>query len=188
MVLLVLLITTGACTRIEDMAASVPIFAFMREAPFFDPYEAPRPAPPNSVPYQTPAGESLPPIEASVAGLDAFANGPYGTNPFVGEDLGALGQQMFDRHCMVCHGTAGRGDGPIRQTDPAEAKYPLPVPDVTAPLTVGRADGYLYAIIRAGRGLMPAYGPRTTHRERWAIVTYLRQLQAAAGNTPGGGS
>ena len=185
---LALLITTGACTRIEDMAASVPIFSFMREAPFFDPYEAPRPAPPNSVPYQTPAGESLPPIEASVAGLEAFANGPHGTNPFVGEALEALGQQMYDRHCMVCHGTAGRGDGPIVQTDPAEAKWPLPIPDVTAPLTVGRSDGYLYAIIRAGRGLMPAYGPRTTHRERWAIVVYLRQLQAAAGNVPGGGS
>lgn len=178
----------GGCTRIEDMAASVPIFSFMREAPFFDPYEAPRPAPEHSVPYQTPAGESLPPIEPSVAGLEAFASGPNGTNPFEGEDLRPLGQQMFDRHCMVCHGTAGLGDGPIIQRDAAEAKYPLPPPNLAAPLSVARSDGYLYAIIRAGRGLMPAYGPRTTHRERWAIVTYVRQLQAAAGGAPGGGS
>jgi mono/diheme cytochrome c family protein len=183
--LFALLASTGACTRIEDMAASVPIFAFMREAPFFDPYEAPRPAPEHSVPYLTPAGESLPPIEASAAGLEAFAAGPYGTNPFAGEDLGALGQQMYDRHCMVCHGTAGAGDGPIIQRDPAEAKYPLPPPNLSGATTVGRSDGYLYAIIRAGRGLMPAYGPRTTHRERWAIVSYVRQLQAATGQ--GGG-
>jgi mono/diheme cytochrome c family protein len=89
---------------------------------------------------------------------------------------------------MVCHGTAGLGDGPIIQRDAAEAKYPLPPPNLAAPLSVARSDGYLYAIIRAGRGLMPAYGPRTTHRERWAIVTYVRQLQAAAGGGPGGGS
>jgi hypothetical protein len=49
------------------------------------------------------------------------------------------------------------------------------------PATVARTDGYLYAIIRAGRGLMPSYGPRTSHRERWAIVNYDRQLQGASG-------
>jgi hypothetical protein len=36
----------------------------------------------------------------------------------------------------------------------------------------------MYAVIRAGRGLMPAYGPRMNHLERWATVMYVRQLQA----------
>jgi hypothetical protein len=57
-------------------------------------------------------------------------------------------------------------------------------PNLTLPVTVARTDGYIYAIMRAGRGLMPAYGPRMTHLERWATVNYLRQLQRAAGAAP----
>jgi mono/diheme cytochrome c family protein len=57
-------------------------------------------------------------------------------------------------------------------------------PNLTLPATTGRSDGYIYAIIRAGRGLMPSYGPRMTHLERWATVSYVRQLQRAAGGSP----
>jgi mono/diheme cytochrome c family protein len=57
-------------------------------------------------------------------------------------------------------------------------------PNLTLPVTVARSDGYIYAIIRAGRGLMPAYGPRMSHLERWATVNYLRQLQRSAGAQP----
>jgi len=181
-----LVIALSGCTRIEDMIAKVPFLGFMRDAPFFDPYEAPRPAPAHAVPFESPVGEVLPPLEATEATLNAFAAGPFGQNPFAGEDLSVLGQQMYDRHCMVCHGVQGRGDGPIVQKDPAEQKYPPLAPNLTLPTTVNRPDGYLYGLIRVGRGLMPAYGPRTTHRERWAIVTWIRQLQAGAGTQPGG--
>ena len=44
------------------------------------------------------------------------------------------------------------------------------------------SDAYLYAMIRVGRGLMPEYGSRVTHFDRWHIVNYVRQLQAQAGN------
>ena len=35
-----------------------------------------------------------------------------------------------------------------------------------------------------GRGLMPEYGSRITHFDRWRVVNYVRQLQAQAGNQP----
>jgi hypothetical protein len=43
-------------------------------------------------------------------------------------------------------------------------------------------------MIRVGRGLMPAYGPRITHFDRWKIVNYVRLLQqdANAAAQPGG--
>ena len=87
-------------------------------------------------------------------------------------------------------GPAGLGGttGSIAQKDASEARYPPLAPNLTAPLTVGRTDGYLYALIWVGRGLMPAYGPRIPHRERWAIVHYVRQLQAVAAQQPGGGN
>lgn len=175
----------GGCTRIEFALGRIPFLAFMRNAPFFDPYEAPRPLPPNSVPFLSPAGDVPAPIEASERAFNDFAATPEGRNPFpVDSAFLALGAKMFDRHCMVCHGPAGRGDGPIVQTDAAQQKYPLRPPDLTAPTTVARSDGYLYGLIRAGRGLMPAYGPRTTHAERWAIVAWIRQLQQGAAGAP----
>lgn len=174
---LVLAITllAGACTRIENVLASIPVFSFLRDAPFFDPYEAPRPAPYGSVPYNTPAGESLGPVEATEAGLTEF--GARITNPYAANDSLALraGQVMYERHCAVCHGPAGKGDGTII----GQGKFPY-APNLTLPATAGRSDGYLYAIIRAGRGLMPAYGPRMTHLERWAAVNYVRRLQSGA--------
>jgi mono/diheme cytochrome c family protein len=163
----------SGCTQFEDAMASIPVFSFMRNAPSFDPYEAPRPAPYGSVPYDTPAGESLGPLEATEAGLNEFA--ARIANPLAAGDTLALraGKVMFERNCAVCHGDLGRGDGPLI----GPGKFPL-APDLTLPATVQRTDGYIYAVIRAGRGLMPAYGPRMNHLERWATVMYVRQLQA----------
>ena len=175
----VLLASSSACTRFENAMASIPVFSFLRNAPSFDPYEAPRPAPYGSVPFNTPAGESLGPLEASETGLSEFA--ARITNPLAANDTMALraGQVMFERHCAVCHNVDGKGNGPIV----GPGKFPM-APNLTLPITVGRSDGYIYAVIRAGRGLMPSYGPRMTHLERWATVNYLRQLQRAAGAQP----
>jgi mono/diheme cytochrome c family protein len=167
---------TSACTQFEQAMASIPVFSFMRNAPSFDPYEAPRPAPYGSVAFNTPAGESLAPIESTEDGLNAFA--AKIRNPLQPNDTLALraGQVMFDRNCAVCHGPAGLGNGSII----GPGRFPF-APNLMLPITVARSDGYIYAIIRAGRGLMPAYGPRMNHLERWATVMYLRQLQAAGG-------
>jgi len=170
------------CTALDNALAAVPVFAFVRDAPFFDPYEAPRPAPEFSVPFNTPAGEVAPAITASEAGLNAFAATEWGVNPLNPADTAvqALGTKMFERYCLVCHGPEGKGDGPII----GDGKYPPIAPNLTLPAAVARADGYMYALIRVGRGLMPAYGPRLTHEERWAVVTHVRALQAAAGAAP----
>jgi mono/diheme cytochrome c family protein len=174
-------LSSAACTQIDNMLASVPVFAFLREAPSFDPYEAPRPAPPFSVPFSTPAGEVEPQIALTPTGLDEFAASPFGQNPLAGDTATrALGQTMYERYCSVCHGPQGRGDGTIVGQD----RYPPLAPNLTLPASVARADGYLYGVIKAGRGLMPAYGPRTTVTERWAIVNYVRQLQGAPAAAP----
>lgn len=167
---------TAGCTRFEDAMSSIPVFSFLRNAPSFDPYEAPRPAPPGAVPFNTPAGESLGPLEATETALNEFA--ARIRNPYAADDTAALraGQVMFERHCAVCHNIDGKGNGPIV----GPGKFPMG-PDLTLPVTQARSDGYIYALIRAGRGLMPSYGPRLSHNERWATVMYVRQLQRAAG-------
>lgn len=179
-VLLLLTVLAGAgCTRIDNALARVPIFAFLRDAPFFDPYEHPLPPPPGAVPFESPNGPPLPPLEATEQALNEFAASPYGRNPLAADDPEALalGRIMFERHCSVCHGPTGLGDGPII----GPTKFAFPPPSLLEAPATGRSDGYIYAIIRAGRGLMPAYGARMTHTERWAVVAYVNQLQAEAG-------
>ena len=168
---------TGGCTRIDNALASVPFLAFMRNSPAFDPYEAPRPAPPGSVPYNSPAGELLPPMVGTDSALNAFAAGPHGQNPLAPDDSAALvlGELMFNRHCAVCHGETGQGNGPAI----GPTKFPF-APNIAAAPTTERPDGYIYAIIRAGRGLMPSYGARIPDIQRWAIVNYVRRLEALA--------
>jgi mono/diheme cytochrome c family protein len=175
-------LVSGACTKIDNALASVPIFAFMRSAPSFDPYEMPLPAPPGSIPFSSPnGGELLPPLEATPAALTAFGASPHAVNPLSPEDANAqaLGKVMYERHCLVCHGAQGRGDGPVI----GPGKFPMALPLVSG-TALGLSDGYIYGIIRAGRGLMPAYGTRMTHTERWAVVMYVRQMQTQFGRAP----
>jgi hypothetical protein len=46
----------------------------------------------------------------------------------------------------------------------------------------GRSDGYIYGIIRNGRGVMPSYN-RIEEADRWDVVNYVRTLQAGTADT-----
>jgi mono/diheme cytochrome c family protein len=81
----------------------------------------------------------------------------------------AAGQKMYVTYCQPCHGATGRGNGPVA----GGAMLPA---DLTTAQVRARSDGYLYATVRNGVGLMPAYGTRMTPEERWQVVLYLRTL------------
>jgi Cytochrome C oxidase, cbb3-type, subunit III len=83
----------------------------------------------------------------------------------------AAGKVLYENNCAVCHGTSGRGDGPVR--------YLLRVPpaNLTAGVVAQRSDGYIYATIRNGSIVMPSLADAMSSRERWEVVLYLRTLQ-----------
>ena len=101
----------------------------------------------------------------------------------------ARGKQVYERVCIVCHGPDGAGTtGYIFEVFPAMAVYPL-----GGETAMGRSDGYIYGMIRVGRGLMPAYGHQIGHYDRWHVVNYVRQLQGlldveTEDQSPGDGS
>ncbi|MGQ0764699.1 MAG: c-type cytochrome [Gemmatimonadota bacterium] len=109
----------------------------------------------------------------SPGALDSIAT--IVTNP-VAVDAGSLinGRMYYQINCAVCHGNTGAGDG----TSTTLGMIPMPI---NAEMTRVRSDGYLFAIIRNGRGAMPSYN-RIEERDRWDVVNYLRALQ---GMTPG---
>lgn len=84
----------------------------------------------------------------------------------------ATGHKYFAINCAVCHGDRGMGDGPA-------TKYGMPGINLTTDLTKNRTDGYIYGMIRNGRGAMPTYN-RIEEMNRWDVVNYVRALQGKA--------
>lgn len=92
------------------------------------------------------------------------------TNP-VAADARSLanGRKYYQINCAVCHGDLGRGDGPT-------IAYGFPGISIVSDITRNRTDGYIWGIIRNGRGVMPTYN-RIEELDRWDVVNYVRGLQ-----------
>lgn len=101
-------------------------------------------------------------------------------------DMIRLGQKNFEIHCAVCHGFEGNGTGPVGQrfaVKPAnfhEEKY-------SDPSDVFGRDGYIFHVARnglygpTGNLRMPGQGHALDEQEAWAVVSYIRTLQASRG-------
>lgn len=93
--------------------------------------------------------------------------------PEIPGSLDAKGDTLFQNFCSPCHGPVGAGDGPVGRR--------MGAPPLLSARARGFSDGYIYSIIRYGRGLMPRYGDKVFDPlDRWAIVNHVRKLQAAA--------
>jgi mono/diheme cytochrome c family protein len=94
----------------------------------------------------------------------------------------ASGHKYYQINCAVCHGDAGgdpnkMGDGPVAIVG---IKYGFAPTSLNSPAAVARTDGYIYGIIRNGRGNMPSYS-RIEESDRWDVVNYVRGLQGRLG-------
>ena len=96
-------------------------------------------------------------------------------NPLAGQGASEMGDTLFHTYCAVCHGNLGGGDGPVSRK--------IGAPSLLTDKAKAYSDGYLYSMIRYGRGVMPRYGDKVRGQSRWLIVNYLRQLQAQPGGT-----
>jgi len=87
------------------------------------------------------------------------------------------GRIQYQINCAVCHGALGQGMGVVSKYGPLIA----PPIGTAASAAAGYTDGYIFGVIRNGRGLMPTYN-RIEEPDRWDIINYLRSLQ---GKVPG---
>lgn len=148
-------------------------FATMRTPRSVRPYTMPLMPAPGSVPITGSDPDSL-----TVADAERLTNPRTRT----AESLNR-GQWVFETYCLVCHGPAGRGDGPISAANGRTPPGPFPgIASYLAPGPMGRSDGYIYGVVTyaqaMGRGLMPRYGDKVRGTDRWDVVNYVRYLQA----------
>ncbi len=96
------------------------------------------------------------------------------TFPFpMTEEVLEHGYHRFMIYCVVCHDPLGTGQGKIVQ------RGYTPPPSYHIPRLRKAPAGYLFAVISEGYGSMPSYAAQIPVRDRWAIVGYLRALQAS---------
>lgn len=94
-------------------------------------------------------------------------------NPVAADERSlANGRKLYQVNCAVCHGDAGDGRGSMAQLNPSYAF----APPINGAATQARTDGYLFGMLRNGRGLMPPQN-RIPEEMRWDVVNYIRGLQ-----------
>jgi len=87
------------------------------------------------------------------------------------------GKQRFGIHCAPCHGASGNGQGITSAYGVPVATNPLAKLNSTTPDIY--PDGRTFNTITNGMGRMSAYGYQIPVRDRWAVIAYVRTLQAA---------
>ncbi len=166
----------------DDIVALFPWFANMVEYVATPPLKSwcpegrPRCRQPveGTVPITGP-DDLVPPIQLAPTPANVRAMGRRFSNPVArtAESL-ERGRDRYDAFCALCHGATGAGDGPI---DSVMGGF---IPSLVTEQVQGYSDGYLYAMIRNGRGLMKQYGHRVRGDDRWHLVNHIRVLQGTA--------
>ena len=154
-------------------------FTDFKEQPKVDPWESPADSvPPRAAPqYSVPITGTFAPAYAvsyqpMPPTIDSMSGIPNPTPP--SDSSLANGRRYYQINCSVCHGDNGGGNGPVTKYSPAFAISLLGAP------TQARTDGYIFGMIRNGRGLMPTYD-RIEEMDRWDVVNYVRALQGRLG-------
>ncbi|HEX7616177.1 MAG TPA: cytochrome c [Thermoanaerobaculia bacterium] len=83
------------------------------------------------------------------------------------------GQERFNIYCSPCHGRTGEGQGMIVQRG-----FKRPMSYHVDRLRAERA-GYFFDVMTNGFGQMSSYAAQVPPEDRWAIVAWIRTLQAS---------
>lgn len=134
--------------------------SFMEIQPSYRPMEDPLPVPERSIP---------------VEGAVSIANMGAPENPVAADEASlARGTELFTLNCVPCHGTDGKGTGPVAAF--LQERKPA---DLTSPVVSSLSDGAIFLTISNGKlPYMVPLNENLTVRERWDVVNYVRTLQA----------
>ena len=93
-------------------------------------------------------------------------------NPYANTiDTENVGRALFLKHCKLCHGQYGKGDGKMAENLNRD------IADFTKSTIQAQTDGSLYYKFLFGRNEMPAFKVKIKNEEdRWLIINYLRKL------------
>lgn len=79
------------------------------------------------------------------------------------------GRVSYDTHCLVCHGSQGRGDGPV-----GKKFVPQPM-ELNLDYVQLQPDGQIFYTISHGSIAMPHYRQAMTVEDRWHLVNFIKE-------------
>ena len=83
-----------------------------------------------------------------------------------------IGKEVWNKHCSVCHGKTGAGDGS------KAAQLETAMEDISGAAVQGQSDGALYYKISEGREEMPSFKKKISDTEElWSVVNFMRTLK-----------
>lgn len=91
----------------------------------------------------------------------------------VTKELIDRGQDRFNIYCIVCHGPYGNADGMV-----VRRGFPQP-PTYHDDRLRNAPVGHFFDVMTNGWGKMNSYASVLPAADRWAVVAYIRTLQAA---------
>jgi mono/diheme cytochrome c family protein len=151
----------------EQQMADQPRYDPLEPSNFFADGQSARPAVENAI-----ARGTLREDEHLYDGMTKGA--PATTFPFpITAEVLQRGRERYDIFCSPCHSRTGNGDGMIvRRGFSRPASFNLERLREAPP-------GYLFVVMTNGFGAMPPYRQQISPEDRWAIVGYIRALQAS---------
>ncbi len=79
------------------------------------------------------------------------------------------GADIYKSKCAMCHAADGTADSPTGKA--------MKTPSFKDPAVVKMSSAELAAIIKTGKGRMPAYGTQLSDAQVKSVVAYIRTLQ-----------
>ncbi len=143
---------------------------------------------PTAEPATKPENASATPAAVAPASAVVVDTTPWLTqNPVsISSEVLSRGREKFEIYCAVCHGNDGRGNGLVNRRAQRLLSTAWVQPSSMHQETLYSeqyADGKLFNTISNGIRKMPGYASQIKSHDRWAIVAYVRALQASQNAT-----
>jgi mono/diheme cytochrome c family protein len=109
-----------------------------------------------------------------------YANSKNFTNPLPA--LTALqfkeATRLYLIHCGICHGDKLDGNGPLWKG--GDGAFPAAPKDLMAADMKAMAQGTMFHSVTYGKNLMGSYASQLSTEQRWMIIHYIKEKQAAS--------
>jgi mono/diheme cytochrome c family protein len=91
--------------------------------------------------------------------------------------------RLYLVYCGICHGEKLDGNGPLYKG--GDGPFPAkPATLVGDPKYAAMAEGTMFHSVTYGKNMMGSYASQLSTEQRWMVIHYIKEKQAASATTP----